>query len=50
MGREEGKPEWDWGAGREGTAPGLRGGLGFSFPGAGAGAWFIFSRDRPFPL
>lgn len=48
VGRGGGKPEWDWGCGREGTQ--LQGGLGFSFSGPGTGAWFVSSRDQPFPL
>ena len=48
VGRGGGKPEWDWGCGREGAQ--LQGGLGFSFSGPGTGAWFVSSGDRPFPL
>lgn len=41
VGRGEGKPQWDWGSGRECTAPGRRGGLGFSFSGPGTEARFV---------
>lgn len=41
MGRGEGKPSWDWDSGRQCTAPGRRGDLGFPFAGPGTGARFV---------
>lgn len=41
VGPGDGKPQWDWGSGRECTAPGSQRGLGFSLLGSETEAQFV---------